>query len=515
MNLRTMLLFLAVLSPAWSQTVSKTANDPLSFSVLCNSKEGTEFRADWLVVQEIARRKNVRLNVRPVPDNVYGKILGEVMSSSDIPDILLKIWPEQAASYAAAGILLPISDYEYLMPNLTRYIRENGLQGEVDKLRDESGKYHVLPGYQREIQVQQWIYRKDLFDKFGLSTPATYDELFQALVFLKGKYPESLPISACWGGAHLFAIMGANFGIAAGWNGDRFYDAKADRWVYSPATAGWKEMVRFLGKCYRAGLLDPEVFTQDPPPYYQKLVDGRTFVTVTWISSGFSTWNRQLAENGIAGGFWAPLMVPTSTVGIQALPAVNRFRKGAVVAARVIREPTFRKLIDFLDWIFYSQEGRDLGVWGVEGTTYLVSGGRKAFLPTIKSFAHPEASLDGGRDFGLNVMFDLCEVPDFEDAKKPPEIVDFLERTLSRNLTARMDPGLTLSANDLDTIKVFSDGLSSYVGGMIKSFVTGTADIDGGWKEYMNNLERKGSTTMEKIWNDAWRRRPNAPRSGG
>ncbi len=484
--------------------------EPISFSVLLNEKEGIGFKPDWLILKEIERRKNVHFSVRAVPDSAYGKALPEVLGSGNIPDIVLKVWPEQVVSFAASGLLLPISDYEYLMPNYTRYIRDNGLEEEVDKHRDENGKYYVLPGFQREIQVQQWIYRKDLFDRYGIPAPATYDELFKALVFLKEKYPESRPISACWGGAHLFAMMGSGFGIPAGWNGDRLYDPKTDSWIYAPGTKNWQEMFRFLARCYKAGLLDPDIFTQEPELFYRKLVDGSTFVTVSWISSGFDNWNKQLAGNGYPGGTWAPLMVPRSTVGIQALPGVARFRKGTAIPVRVIREPYFRRLIEFLDWIYYSEEGRSLAVWGVEGTTYSVSGGKKEYLPSIRSFTHPDAKGEIGRDFGLNVVFDLCEVPDFEDAKKPPEIADFLNKVLARKVTEKLSPTLTLSADDLDTIRVFGAELTNYVSGMIRAFITGSSDIDRGWKEYAANLEKKGSRKMEKIWNDAWKSRPNA-----
>jgi putative aldouronate transport system substrate-binding protein len=511
-KLTVILVFFMSLSPLSSQTPRPGPKDSLTFSLLVNNKEGTEIKPDWLIIKEIERRKNIRFTIKAVPDAVYGKVLGELLQSNDIPDIVMKIWPDQAASFAAAGTLLPISDYEYLMPNFIKYIDANNLRPELEKLRDENGKYYLLPGYQREVQVQQWIYRKDLFDKHGLAIPASYDDLFQSLVFLKGKYPDSVPISACWGGAHLFAMMGAGYGISAGWNGDRMYDSKNDRWAYAPGTTAWREMFRFLNKCYMAGILDPELFTQDPALYNKKLVDGRTFVTVSWITSGFKAWDKQLADNGFPGAYWTPLMVPKSTIGIQALPAVNQFRKGVVIPARVIREPYFKALMGFLDWIFYSEEGRSLSVWGAEGSTYSVAGGRKSYLPTIKSYGNPNASLEASRDFGLNVMFDLCEVPDYEDSKKPPEIVEFLNQTLSRRLTARMDPPLTLSSDDLDTIKIFNAGLASYVNEMIKAFVTGTASIDSGWKDYTDSLEKKGAGKMENIWNSAWRKRLNAPK---
>jgi putative aldouronate transport system substrate-binding protein len=488
------------------QSLPKAAlPSPATFSVLLNENENARFKSDWLILKEIASRKNINFSIRTIPDNQYGKMLSEVLSSGTIPDIVLKVWPEQITGFSSAGILLPISDYEHLMPNFQRYIQENNLKEELDALKDEKGKYYILPGFQREIQVQQWIYRKDLFDRYKIPTPKTYDDLYRALLILKEKFPSSKPISACWGGAHLFAMMGAGFGIPAGWNGDRLYDKVSDSWKYSPATRNWQEMVRFLAQCYKAGLLDPDVFTQEPDLYYKKLVDNTSFVTVTWISSGFSKWDQQLADNGYPQAIWEPLMVLKSPVGIQALPGVSRFRKGTVLPVRVIREPYFRRLLEFLDWIYYSNEGQILATWGVAGTTFSIMNNTRSYLPTIRSTANPGALLEPGRDFGLAIVWDLCELPDFEDSKKPPKIAKFLNDVLSKNLTEKLAPTLTLSLESINALKVFSGDIQAYSNEMLKSFITGQADIDKDWNAYVATLEKMGFREMEKIWNVAWK----------
>ncbi len=500
------MVFLVFAQFGFGQAAAKNSEAAVVFSILVNNREGAEFNPDWLILKEVEKLKNVRFAVRLGKDGAYLPALAEAMKSADIPDIILKVWPDDIVQYAEAGLLLPISDYEYMMPYFTKYIRDNGLRAELDKLRDSHGKYFLLPGYQREIQVQQWIYRKDIFDKFALPTPASYDDLFRALAVLKQKYPQSAPISACWGGAHLFAMMGAGYGIQAGWNGDRMYDRASDSWKYSPGTANWKEMVRFLTKCYKAGLLDPELFTQDPQAFEKKLGNGSTFATVTWISSGFSKWNKQLEDSGFAGANWAPLMPPKSTVGMEALPSVNSFRKGTAVSVGVMRKPYFKKLLEFLDWMYYSDEGRALAVWGVKGLTYSEAGGKKEFLPAIKTSANPGGTMDGGKDFGLNLLFDLCEFPEYEDGKKPPAIVEFLGQSLERKLTVPLEPKLLLEKSDLDGVKIIEESLRSYMNEAMKAFITGTADIDAGWKSYKETLEKKGSVELERIWNAAWKK---------
>lgn len=478
--------------------------EPVVFSVLYNEREATPFQEDWLLLEEYAKRQNVVLDVQMGNDADYENAVIRIFESgATIPDIILKVWPEMIESYATAGILLAFSDYEHLMPHFTTYIEEHDLGSELDKLRLENGKYYILPGYRRTTQVQQWIYRRDLYEAHGLGVPDTYDELFTSLDVLKGIYPDTTPLTACWGGAHLLAMMGAGYGIPAGWAGTRHYDPEEDRWMFAPATENYRELYSFLNRCYQSSILDPAIFTQSADDYYAKVQDGRALVTVTWITSGFDVWNQALQENDFPEGEWAALPVPESTVGIRALPPVDPFRKGLVVPSRVINEPYFEELLRFLDWAIYSEEGMTLTSWGVEGITFGNTPNGKSFLPQIRTTANPDGAFDMTGEYGLATLFDLNENPEYEDFKKPPAIVEFLERSLEANETAAMAPRLELGSNALGAIAAIS-GVIGYAADAGQEFITGSLSIETDWDSYILELERRGYSALEAIWNASW-----------
>ena len=482
----------------------KTPPAPTSFSIFFNQRETAPYNADWLILQEYQKQQNVIFDVSIGDDSDYGRAITQTFESGNIPDIVLKIWPDTVESYAASGVLLPFSDYEDLMPNFVAYIEAHDLQAELDKLRMANGKYYILPGYQREIQVQQWIYRRDAFEQNNLETPTTYDELFDALVTLKGIYPDSTPITAIWGGAHLFAMMGANYGIPAGWNGTSHYNANTDTWQYSLAMENYHEMLRFLNRCYAAGILDPSFFTQPDEEFQAKIEGGQALVSVTWISSGLDSWNDKLAANGVPGGNWEPLPVMESTNGIRFLPAVNPFRKGLVVPTRVINEPYLEALIKFLDWAVYSEEGMTLTSWGVEGITYEKTNTGYAFLPDIQTSKNPEGTINIEKTYGLNLIFDLNENEAYEDYKKPADIVAFLQRSLDNNETAELKPLLVLNPNALEAIRIIDEKLVPYVDETRTAFIKGDLNIDNDWEEYVSQLETRGYLTLQEIWNTSW-----------
>ncbi|NQT58434.1 MAG: extracellular solute-binding protein [Bacteroidetes bacterium] len=476
----------------------------LTFSVLYNDDQTAPFQKDWLILEEYEKQKGVKLAVQLGDNNDYERSIIQAIESGDGPDIILKVWPDTITQFASTGNLLAFSDYEYLMPNFMTYIQENNLQSELDKLRQKNGKYYILPGYQRKIQVQQWIYREDVFTKHNLGTPQTYDELLDSLIQLKNLYPDSTPLTACWGGAHLFAMIGAGYGIPAGWAGTRYYDADEDRWQFAPATENYKAMYTFLNRCYEAGILDPAVFTQSNVEYYDKLGNGSAFATVTWITSGFASWNKKLQENGYSNDEWKALPVPESTIGIKALPPVDPFRKGLIVPSTVVNESYFEDLLSFLDWAVYSEEGRTLTTWGVEGLTYENTHNGKSFLPTVKTSKNPGGTIEINKAYGFDILFNLNENAEFEDYKKPADIVTFLERSLEADEVADISPTFVLDMQSIEALQLTNEKVVPYAATTGIKFITGEYSISQDWDTYLVELEKMGYTVLEVIWNDAW-----------
>jgi len=478
--------------------------EPAVFSILFNERAANPLQEDWLILEEYQKRQNVFLDVRVGDDADFDSEITRTLESGNIPDIILKVWPNTIENYAADGILLPFSDYEDLMPNFMAYIKEHDLQSEIDKLRLDNGKYYILPGYKRTIQVQQWIYRRDVFEKNNFEIPRTYDELFDSLVLLKEIYPNTTPITASWGGAHLFAMMGAGYEIPAGWAGTRDYNFNKDQWLFSPATDSYKELLTYLNRCYDAEVLDPAIFTQGDEDFINKLVDSSALVTVTWVTSGFSNWNEKLEENGFPDGEWAPLPVPESTIGITALPPVDPFRVGLVVPSTVINEPCFEDLLKFLDWAVYSEEGTTLTTWGIEGLTFENTSEGKVFLPNIISPKNASGTIEISVEYGFDTFFNLVENEEFEDYKKPAEIAAFLEKSLNAKDAAEMNPQLKLSSVAINAVQLINERIDPYIAETFKQFVTGELSINQDWDEYLLEIEKRGYKTLEEVWNSAW-----------
>lgn len=495
------IFFSTIIIQSCTQKSSIIESSPLTFSMLFNETKSDPLNTDWLILNEYKKRKNVSFDITSANDANYESAIKLALSTGNPPDIILKVWPQNIIEFANDGYLLPISDYYEQMPYFKAYIESNNLEQELDKLRMINGKYYLLPGYQRKIQVQQWIYRKDIFDENFLKAPETYDEILEDLSILKKKYPNITPISATWGGAHLFSMIGAGYNIPAGWGGTQYFNKDTNKWEFAPATENYKEMYKFLNKCYKNGILDPDYLTQNENDFYTKIQDGRVLLTVSWITSGFKNWNEQLKKNGYQNGEWAPLAVPKSTMGIRALPPVSAFKKGLALSSQVKDKPYFKELLNFIDWALYSQEGQTLTYWGVEGITFNQTTNGKVFLPEIATFKNPNGTINPKSEYGLDTFFNNVENQELEDYKKPNEIVSFLQESLIKNETAENSPILVLNEESIKAMNLLIPRLDQYVTETSNKFITGELDIDTYWQEYLEKLTEYGYKTLVNIWN--------------
>ena len=101
------------------------------------------FSEDWMVVKTIEEKTGVKLNVQSVPVSDQATKTQVVFYSGDMPDIMTKTFPK--AADALSGLLLPISDYMDKLPNLQKYLEDNGLEKYMESQRMADGKFYLLP----------------------------------------------------------------------------------------------------------------------------------------------------------------------------------------------------------------------------------------------------------------------------------------------------------------------------------------------------------------------------------
>ncbi|WKL02411.1 extracellular solute-binding protein [Paenibacillus amylolyticus] len=291
-----------------------------------------------------------------------------LISSGDAPLVIPKTYPGEESAFVSSGAILPISDYIDLMPNFKDKVEKWGLEDELEGLRQEDGKYYVLPGLHEEVWPDYTLLvRTDVFEENNIAIPTTWDELYDAAKKLKEIYPDSIPFSDRFQFNSTLNIAATGFGTKAGWgfgNG-LTYKEDQDEFVYTATTPEYKEMLTYFNKLVSEGLLDKESFTQDDDQAVQKFVSGKSFM----INGNSQTvvlhrndMNKTLGEGKYSV---AKITVPGGPKG--QLMSGSRLENGVMISGKIQKNENFKAIMQFVDWLYYSDEGQEFAKWGVEG----------------------------------------------------------------------------------------------------------------------------------------------------
>jgi N,N'-diacetylchitobiose transport system substrate-binding protein len=120
-------------------------------------------------------------------EGLVEKLTTSLSSDSETPDVV-EVGNTQAPTFTAAGAFSDVSS------NLEDWGGDDLLQGFVEGAQVD-GKTYAVPYYAGSKYV---FYRKDLFEKAGLSVPTTMDEFVQDAIDLKKANPEPAKFSGFW-----------------------------------------------------------------------------------------------------------------------------------------------------------------------------------------------------------------------------------------------------------------------------------------------------------------------------
>jgi putative aldouronate transport system substrate-binding protein len=291
------------------------------------------------------------------------------------------------AKYTAAGAIIPLNDLiDKLGPDVTKMYGDT-----LKKTRYSDGKnYYLSNWYGLENEpVFGMNLRKDIVkelapDKAEGGTPFTTDEFAAMLKSYKDKYPQvngktTIPLSMS--GENMGATLGTFKGM---WGLKSYFD---DNGVlkYDVKDPKYKEMIQFMNKLFRDGLMDPEWAINKNQTWEQKISNGIVFAST---GAYWDLGNANTALKKIGGD--DKQLYPYKVVAPGVDPAKTTFGGrsslgwDAIAITKTNKYPErTMKLINFLA----SEEGQYLLMWGVEGKDWDMQGGKHVPKPeTLQGF---------------------------------------------------------------------------------------------------------------------------------
>ncbi|MEV5321984.1 extracellular solute-binding protein [Streptomyces sp. NPDC052687] len=485
------------------------AAKPLTFDVLHNNNPVYPLKDDWLFWEELTRRTGVTLNPIAVPLADYEKKRSVLIGSGDAPFLIPKTYHPSETAFVSSGAILPVSDYVHLMPHFQAAVRKWRLQPELDSIRQSDGRFYLLPGLHEKVRSGYSLaLRTDVLDRLGLTAPTTWDEVREVLTAIRGEYPDRYPFSDRWStntpypAAALFSYLGQAYGVRAGWTYTNIsWDTDARAFVFTGATDAFRQMIEFVRGLVAEKLIDPESFTQTDDEAVQKLLGEKTFAISANPQELVQNYRYNLSKQ-VKGARIEMVPVPLGPAGPVVLGGA-RLENGVMISSEALKSDHFVALLQFTDWLWYSDEGQRFARWGVEGVTYTRSGGRYRPKDGISLMgSDPDAPKDLQKDYGFsNGVFAYGGSWELVSSTFGPDEQRFQD-AMSRRRQLPVDPAHPLRATEQEQAQLWETPLRDHVTQNTLKFVLGKRPLSE-WGDYVGELKAKNMDRLVDLHNQA------------
>ncbi|MGQ4400666.1 extracellular solute-binding protein [Streptomyces hayashii] len=488
------------------------ASKPLSFSILHNNNPVYPMKDGWLFWKELTQRTGITLKPIAVPLSDYEKKRSVLIGAGDAPFLIPKTYHPSEVAFVSSGAILPVSDYVHLMPNFRDKVRKWRLEPELDSIRQSDGKYYLLPGLHEKVKSGYSLaLRTDVLGKLGLNLPTTWDQVYDVLKAIKAEHPDLYPFSDRWStntpfpAAALLSYLGQAHGVKAGWTYDNIsFDAKAGEFVFTGATDGYRQVVEYLRKLVAEKLMDPESFTQTDDEAVQKLFGQKSFA-ISANSQELVQNYRYNLEKQVKGAKIEMVPVPLGPAGPVVMGGA-RLENGVMISTKALKSDTFVAMMQFVDWLWYSDEGQQFAKWGVRGTTYTYSGSQYKLRPGISLMgSDPDAPKDLQKDYGFfNGVFTYGGSWALVSSSFGPDEKRFQDAMAQREQLP-IDPAHPLQSVEQEQASLWDTPLRDHVTQNMLKFVLGKRPLSE-WGDYVTELKAKNMDRLVGLHNKAHER---------
>ncbi|GAA4429010.1 extracellular solute-binding protein [Georgenia halophila] len=472
------------------------ATEPLEFSLLYRNHPNYPLQEDWLFFEALESNQNVTFDITSVPLSDWAQRRSVLIGAGDAPMIMPITYPGDETQYVASGTILPISDYVQHMPNFQAKVEEWGLQPELEQNLQANGKYYMIPGLHENPKPQYSIViRKDLFEEAGITeAPETFEDFQQQLETVMAEHPElDYGLSDRWSinGPMEATLQAAapNFGTEAGWGyGDGLtWKPESEEFVYTGASDEYRSLLEYFAGLVESGVMDPESVTQEDDTAIAKFTNGQS-AAIGGNDQEILNYRQSFEDAGVDAELKL-ITVPAGPAG--SISGTTRTESGLMFSAEAVESPNFVAMLQFVDWLYYSDEGLEFAKWGVEGETYNVENGDRELMENIDiNGLNPGAPKALNTDFGFhNGVFMPAHgsTADLVQSMLRPEVVEFIN-SMNEKEPAVIPPPVPMDEMDREQASLHRQSLQDHVMQNTAKFILGQRSFDE-WDAYVSELE--------------------------
>ncbi|RTE09866.1 extracellular solute-binding protein [Paenibacillus whitsoniae] len=513
-------LSIAVVLSACSSQANPTSNDSSSAPSASNDPNSMDKTVSLTVVsqtkyapnavpneytKQTEKKFNMKWDYQAIPLSAGMDKYNVMFVSGDYPDFIpnMNQW-NAVRKWAAAGYLLPIGDYFDKMPNYRKLYTDD----QWNMLKDftsVNGKIYMVPFITTTFDPMTFIYRKDAFDKAGITSfPKTTDELAAALKKLKETNPSFIGLAVRGGSGNtgirnLLISFDNTFRIPPDFNGSNgwygfWHDPDYNnQMVFAPATDKQRAMLSYLSKLYKDGLIQKDFATATEDQFNQNRKNGKDLIDFQYVSHVVSLETADKTQDWD----YAKAFVKDTAFGKNPVmfkgPDFALF--GSIFSNKLADQPDkLNRLLKYIDWSS-TPEGELFNQMGVEGVTYEVKDG----LPVYKGDLDRKKVLE---QFGFDYY-----ITKNDDAQKTDPVfkIDQEAAPIFKSMETLYAQAAIMNDEDASTANTIMTGVWNEVYQFATKAIMGLVNVndDQVWKDHLANLNKVGLDKAQAIYDKA------------
>ncbi|MCT4685798.1 extracellular solute-binding protein [Vallitalea sp.] len=456
------------------------------------------FKDDYPVIKKIKELTNVSLK-GVLNDSITDQkqAYNMMISSGDIVDIIF-FYRNELFRDGVEGAYIPLQDLiKEHAPNIQAILDQ---YPEAKKTATgPDGNMYYVPNFNDGQAATGYYIRQDWLDNLGLEIPKTVDEFYNVLKAFKeqdangnGDPNDEVPYFCRDNQAVLTHLL-------------YMWDAKNEYYVdngeikHGHIEPEFKVAMTELAKWYKEGLIDAELFTRGGKARDIMLNDNIGGSTHDWFGSTAS-YNDKL-KSSIDGFNWVPFLPPASTSGkvIESRSRGTGNNRGAAISSKC-KDPI--SAIKFLDFC-YSEEGRRLLNFGIEGEDYTMVDGIPVFKDEVLSEDNVLVAL---RKRGIQINLAYQQDFNYEKQWINPIAKQGMEMYINADCFFPSFPYMNYTTEEQDRLNELNAPIKTYVAEVVQKWILGVEDIDATFDKYLETLENMGIKEVLDIQNNAYKR---------
>ena len=484
------------------------SEEPVTYSMMFSDHENYPYKDDWRIMTRIQELANVSFDLTLIARSDYEDKKSVLVNSGDSPYIIPKTYEENA--YVNGGQVVAISDWVQYMPNYQKCVQDWSMVDDLKQKMKSDGKYYVLPGlWENAGAGYSYIIRKDIFDAAGVDVTQleknwTYEDFYEALKKVKEYTGSDYVFSDRHKGESTLNIAAVSYGVTSGWgiaNGMKF-DTDNNQFYFAETTDNFKEFVSYFNKLLNEKIMDPESFSQEDDAALSKFYRGETYV----INGNYQNLADITQQMQVDDAELYMVVQPGGPAGNMQIEN-SRLENGIMIAQNALDdlgEEGFIKMLRFVDWLWYSEEGQTLCLWGVEGETYTRDGDTITLNSDITyNGINPDAEKLLNADFGFGGGVFAYGGPTWLKISKYTEgEKDYANRVVEYKEARPVDPPIMGNEEETEEMDLIKTPLIDSVKAWTLKFITGQADIEAQWDTYVAECESLGAAAYADQCNE-------------